>query len=276
MTDIEQVGGEVALWTCTGAVVVFLLAPVCVVVLLAFNASSFGTFPITGFSVRWFAALADNPAILRALGTSLSLALASATAASVVGMSAALALTRYVLPGRTFLAGLLIAPLLVPEVVLAVGVLLFLRWLGLPRNFALLLFGHVLLVTPYVFIVVQARLNGMRRDFEEASRCLGAGPLATFWFVTLPMIAPAVLAGFLFAFTVSFDNVTATLFWKTASTETLPTQIVSLLRNSVSPEINAVAAVMVVITLVLPLASAALSRLSGARSVQPTSAKGRP
>jgi spermidine/putrescine transport system permease protein len=247
-------------WTWSLLVVAFLIAPVIVVAVLAFNTSPFGTFPIEGFGIRWFIELADDPAIMSALGTSLILAAASAAIATVVGVAAALSIARYTLPGRKFLAGLIIAPLLVPEVVLAVGVLLFLRWLGLSRNFGLLLCGHVLLVTPYVFTVVLARLGNARRDVEEAARCLGAGAISTFVLVTLPMILPSVVAGFLFAFTVSFDDVTATLFWKSAGTETLPTQIVSMLRNSISPEVNAVGTLMVIITLLLPLTATALAR----------------
>jgi spermidine/putrescine transport system permease protein len=155
---------------------------------------------------------------------------------------------------------LLISPVLVPETVLAVGLLLFVRWLEQPRSFAMLLMGHVLLALPFVVLVVQARLIGIRRVYEEAARSLGANSLQTFYEVTLPLLMPAVFAGMLFAFTISFDNITATLFWRPAGMETVPTQIFGMLRHSISPEINALGTVMIVITVGLPLLAGAVAR----------------
>ena len=109
----------------------------------------------------------------------------------------------------------LIAPILVPEVVLAVALLLFLNWLGIGKSFALLLAGHVIFTLPFVILVVQARLVSIRRDVEEAALSLGASPVQTFFSVTLPLLMPAVAAGALFAFTISFDDITGTLFWET-------------------------------------------------------------
>ncbi|MEJ2631837.1 MAG: ABC transporter permease [Acidihalobacter sp.] len=241
-------------------VYLFMFLPVVIVILLAFNSSQFGSFPLTGFTFHWFDVLWNDASIVRALKTSLILGSMTALVSTTLGIMAALALVRYNFPGKNFIATLLIAPILVPEVVLAVALLLFLRWLELPKNFFMLLLGHVIFTLPFVVLVVQARLTGIRRDYEEASMSLGANPLQTFFQITLPLMLPAVLAGLLFAFTISFDDVTGTLFWKPAGTETVPTQIFAMLRNSISPQINALGTVMIAITVLLPLLGAALTR----------------
>lgn len=241
-------------------VYIFMFLPVAVVVLLSFNASQFGSFPMTGLSLRWFHELAANEAILRAFRTSLVLGALTALISTTLGVLASLALVRYRVPGSNVISTLLIAPILVPEVVLAVALLLFLNFLQVNKSFALLLFGHVIFTLPFVILVVQARLVGIRRDVEEAARSLGANPMQTFFAVTLPLLLPAVLAGGLFAFTISFDDITGTLFWKPGGVETVPTQIFAMLRNSISPEINALGTVMIVLTVGLPLIGAAAAR----------------
>jgi len=242
------------------AVYVFLFAPIVVVVLLAFNAARSGSFPIEGFSFAWFARLFANDSIVSAFKTSLVLAGLSALGATVLGVMAAIALVRYQFRAKNAISTLLSLPLLMPEVVLGVALLIFLKWLQQPRSFALLLLGHTVLALPYVILVVQARLTGLRGVYEEAAMSLGAGRLATFYEITLPLISPAVLGGYLFAATLSFDNITATLFWKKPGTETVPTKIFAMLRTSISPEINALGTVMIVITIALPLLGGLLVR----------------
>jgi len=238
----------------------FMFLPVAVVVLLSFNANQFGSFPMTGLSLRWFGELWNNDAVMRAFRTSLVLGLMTAVISTTLGILASLALVRYNVPGRNTISTLLIAPILVPEVVLAVALLLFLNWLGIGKSFALLLAGHVIFTLPFVILVVQARLVSIKRDVEEAALSLGASPVQTFFAVTLPLMLPAVAAGALFAFTISFDDITGTLFWKPGGVETVPTQIFSMLRNSISPEINALGTVMIVLTVGLPLLGAAVAR----------------
>ncbi|MDI3337159.1 ABC transporter permease [Defluviimonas aestuarii] len=244
----------------TVLVYLFMFLPVAVVVLLSFNASQFGSFPMTGFSFRWFETLWQNEAIVRAFKTSIALGLMTALVSTTLGVLAALALVRYSVPGREMITTLLIAPILVPEVVLAVALLLFLNALNINKSFGLLLMGHVIFTLPFVILVVQARLVSIRRDVEEAALSLGATPRQTFFAVTLPLLTPAVAAGALFAFTISFDDITGTLFWKPGGVETVPTQIFSMLRNSISPEINALGTVMIVMTVGLPLIGAGIAR----------------
>jgi spermidine/putrescine transport system permease protein len=237
-----------------------MFAPIAVVLLLAFNSSQFGGFPIEGFSLRWFYKLYDNVAIVRAFKTSFVLGLLTACCATTLGVLASVALVRYRIRGKEWITTLLIMPVLVPETVLAVGMLIFLRWLSMPRSFALLLLGHTIIAMPFVVLVVQARLVGIKKEYEEAAKSLGANPFQTFLQITLPLLMPAVFAGALFAFTISFDNITATIFWRPAGVETMPTQIFGMLRNSVSPEVNALGFVMVFITVSVPLMAGGLAR----------------
>jgi spermidine/putrescine transport system permease protein len=133
------------------------------------------------------------------------------------------------------------------------ALLLFLRWLQQPKSFFMLLVGHVLITLPFVILVVQARLVGIQRVFEEAAMSLGANAFQTFREVTLPLLAPAILAGMLFAFTISFDEIIATLFWATARNQTVPIEIFGMLRESISPELNALGMVMIILTIAIPL-----------------------
>ena len=254
----------IRLWTIL--VYIFMFLPVAVVVLLSFNSSEFGAFPMSGLSFRWFVELANNEAILRAFRTSMILGALTALISTTIGVLASLALIRYKVPGQNLISTILIAPILVPEVVLAVALLLFLNALSINKSFALLLAGHVIFTLPFVILVVQARLVSIRRDVEEAAMSLGANPVQTFFSITLPLLLPAVLAGGLFAFTISFDDITGTLFWKPGGVETVPTQIFAMLRNSISPEINALGTVMIALTVGLPLLGLAIARRMSAKS----------
>ncbi len=242
-------------------VYVFIFAPIAVVALLSFNSAQFGSFPMEGLSFRWFVELYNNDAIVRAFKTSMVLGLLTALIATTLGILACLAIVRYDFRGKETVNTLLVAPVLIPETVLAVGLLLFMQIMHQPRSFLLLLLGHVLVSLPYVVLVVQARLVGIRRVYEDAAMSLGANRFQTFREITLPLLMPAVMAGVLFSFTISFDNITATAFWRPGGVETVPTQIFGMLRNSISPEINALGTVMIVITVGLPLLAGALARM---------------
>ncbi len=241
-------------------VYVWMFTPIVAVVILSFNPQQFGSFPMEGFSFRWYVKLAHNETILNAFKNSLVLGSLTAVVTTAIGIPAAMAFVRYEFPGKNTLNTLLLTPIMIPEVVLGVALLLFIRWLQQPKSFALLLIGHVVLTLPYVLLVVQARLVGIKRVYEEAALSLGANPFQTFKEVTLPLLAPAILAGMLFSFTISFDDVTATLFWATARSQTVPVKIFGMLRNSISPEINALGAVMILLTISIPLVAGYLSR----------------
>ncbi|MEA3363229.1 MAG: ABC transporter permease [Thermodesulfobacteriota bacterium] len=241
-------------------VYIWMFAPIVAVVLLSFNPQQFGSFPMTGFSFKWYGELFHNPSIMGAFKNSLILGSLTAILATAAAVPAALAFVRYDFRGKDFINTLLIAPIMIPEVVLGVALLLFLRWLQQPKSFMLLLVGHVVLTLPYVMLVVQARMVGIKKQYEEAALTLGASPFQTFWSVTFPLLSPAIFAGMLFSFTISFDDVTATLFWATASQQTVPVKIFGMLRNSISPEINALGTVMIILTISLPLIAGYVAR----------------
>jgi len=257
---MKMISGWSLIRLYTILVYVFMFAPIVAVIILSFNPEQFGSFPMKGFSFKWYIKLAQNETILLAFKNSLVLGSLTAVLVTAIGIPAAMAFIRFEFPGKNTLNTLLLTPIMIPEVVLGVALLLFIRWLQQPKSFLLLLIGHVVITLPYVLLVVQARLVGIKREYEEAALSLGANPLQTFKEITLPLLTPAILAGMLFSFTISFDDVTATLFWATASMQTVPVKIFGMLRNSVSPEINALGTVMIFLTLSTPLLAGYLVR----------------
>jgi spermidine/putrescine transport system permease protein len=255
-----RISGWTLIRSFTFLVYVFMFAPIAVVIILSFNPEQFGCFPMKGFSFRWYTELAQNEAIIRAFKNSFVLGSCTAFFSTIFGILAAMAFVRHDFPGKNAINTLLVAPIMIPEVILGVALLLFIRWLQQPKSFLLLMIGHVVITLPYVLLVVQARLVGIQRVYEEAAQVLGASPLQTFKEITLPLLAPAILAGMLFSFTISFDDITATLFWATARNQTVPVKILGMLRNSISPEINALGTVMVVLTIATPLLAGYLAR----------------
>ena len=239
---------------------IFMFAPIVVVMILSFNPQQFGCFPMTGFSLKWFNELAHDDAILAAFKNSMILGSFTSIISTAVGILAAMAFVRFDFPGKNTINTLLLAPIMIPEVILGVALLLFLRWLQQPKTFLLLVIGHVVLTLPYVLLIVQARLVGIKKEYEEAAHSLGANAFQTFKEITFPLLAPAILGGVLFSFTISLDDITATLFWATAENQTLPVKIFGMLRNSISPEINALGTIMVILTVAIPLFAGFLIR----------------
>lgn len=249
---------------------IFMFAPIAATVVLSFNASMFGGFPITGFSLHWYEVLMQNENVLAAFRTSLWIALLTAVLTTLVGIAAALAIVRFDFPGKASVNTLAILPALVPETILGVGLLVMIKAIDQPRTYVVLLLGHILLALPFVVLVIQARLIGIRRVYEEAALSLGAARGSTFREITLPLLLPAVFASVLLAFTISFDNTTASLFWRPAGVETMPTQILAMLKISISPEVNALGTLMILITVGVPLIGGiAASALSGMKRRQP-------
>jgi spermidine/putrescine transport system permease protein len=244
-------------WRLTGLVTacvyIFLFAPIAATVVLSFNSSMFGGFPMTGFSLQWYGKLLANEQVLSAFRTSLWIALVTAVVTTAIGVVTAFALVRFDFPGKQVLSTLVILPALVPETILGVGLLVLIKAVDQPRTLLLLVLGHIMLAAPYVVLITQARMVGIRRVYEEAALSLGASRVATFREVTLPLLIPAVVAGALLAFTISFDNTSASLFWRPAGVETMPTQILSMLKISISPEVNALGTVMILVTVGIPL-----------------------
>ncbi len=244
-------------WRLTGAITllvyVFLFAPIVATIALSFNASMFGGFPLTGFSLQWYAKLLTNQPVLDAFRTSMWIALVTAAVTTALGVMVAFALVRFQFPGKQAFGTLVILPALVPETILGVGLLVLIKAASQPRTIWLLLMGHIMLALPYVVLVVQARMIGISRTYEEAALSLGAPRVSAFREITLPLLIPAVAAAVLLASTISFDNTSASLLWRPAGVETMPTQILSMLKISISPEVNALGTVMILVTVGIPL-----------------------
>ena len=200
----------------------FLYLPILLLVIYSFNASRLVTV-WGGFSTQWYGALFRNEALMEAAWVTLRIAFLSATIATVLGTLAALALTRYGrFPGRTLFTGMVYAPMVMPEVITGLSLLLFFVAIDLDRGFWTITLAHTTLTMCFVTVVVQARLMTFDRSLEEAAMDLGAPPLRTFFSVTLPLIAPSIVAGFLLAFTLSLDDLVIASFNAGPGATTLP------------------------------------------------------
>ena len=246
------------------AVLVFLYVPVAVMVLMAFNESVLYELPVR-FTGVWFERLLDNDRLLAASRNSVLLALGSTVIATTLGTLAALALTRGRFRGRRLLQLLLLPPIAIPWLIIGTAMLVFFFWVGIGRGLHAMLLGHVALSLPYVVMVVGARLAGQPADLEEAAATLGATPRQAFLRVTLPMVAPGVVAAALFAFAISFDQFVISYFLAPPGVSTLPVEIYSAIRKGFTPEINAVSSVVIAVSTLLMLVTARLYSFGGTR-----------
>jgi len=241
----------------------FLYLPIAILVIFSFNASRLVTV-WGGWSTRWYAALLEDAALREAAATSIGIALVSASAATVLGTLAALALTRLGrFRGRLPFSAMIYAPLVMPEVITGLSLLLLFVAVDFDRGFWTVSIAHATLTMCFVAVVVQARLVDFDRSLEEAAMDLGCPPLRTFLTVTLPLIAPAVAAGFLLAFSLSLDDLVIASFTTGPGATTLPIRIYSDVRLGVKPEINAVCTIMIAVVAVAMVAASLLTRRSG-------------
>ncbi len=225
----------------------FMHLPLLVLIAFSFNRSRFGV-QWGGFTLDWYARLASRPDILRALRLSLLVGLTSTALATTLGTMAALALARHLPRARRAAGALLYLPIVTPEIVAGVSLLVLFSWAGIALGMATIIIAHTAFSIPFVTVVVLTRLEGTDRTLEEAAMSLGADELATFRRVTLPQLMPGVLAGALLAFTLSFDDFVTTFFVSGVGSTTLPLAVYSMVRKSVEPTINALSAVLVLVT----------------------------
>jgi len=225
----------------------FLYLPIAILVIYSFNASRLvGVWG--GWSARWYVALLHDRAVLDAAWTSLRIAAVSATTASVLGTLAAVVLVRAGrFRGRTMFSGLIYAPLVMPEVIIGLSLLLLFVALNLDRGFWTVAIAHTTLTMSFATVVVQSRLVSFDRSLEEAAMDLGCPPLKTFLTITLPLIFPAIAAGWMLAFTLSFDDLVIASFSTGPGATTLPMRIYSEVRLGVKPEINAICTIMITV-----------------------------
>jgi putrescine transport system permease protein len=223
----------------------FLYLPIVLLVIFSFNASKLVTV-WGGFSLHWYQVAWNNQQLLDSAWVTLRVALLSSTLALVLGTMAGVVLNRFArFRGRTFFAGMISAPLVMPEVILGLSLLLLFVSLGVARGYWTIVIAHTTFAMCYVTVVVQSRLMTFDRSLEEAAMDLGASPLKTFFVVTLPLIAPALVGGWLLAFTLSLDDLVVASFTTGPGATTLPMRIYSSVRLGVTPEINAVCTVLI-------------------------------
>jgi putative spermidine/putrescine transport system permease protein len=248
-------------------VMVFLIAPLLVIVPLSFNAEPYFTFTSKmlslnpdGFSLRWYSDIVDNPQWLEAIGNSVVIAIASTFLATVLGTLAAIGLARSNMPFRDFFMALLISPLVVPIVIAAAGMYFFYSSVGLAQTHLGIILAHTALGVPFVVITMTATLSGFDRNLIRAAGSLGADPITAFFRVTLPLVAPGMISGALFAFAASFDEVVTVLFLGGPEQRTIPRQMWSGIREQISPTILAVATLLIIFSSLLLLAVEMLRR----------------
>ncbi|MBN9598115.1 MAG: ABC transporter permease subunit [Afipia sp.] len=240
----------------------FLYLPIVILVIYSFNASRLVTV-WGGWSLRWYRELLDNEAMLSAAWMSLRVGVMSATLATLLGTLAAVALSRGGrFGGRTLFSGMLYAPLVMPEVITGLSLLLLFVAVNAERGFWTVTIAHTTLTMCFVTVVVQSRLGGLDRSLEEAAMDLGCGPARAFVAVTLPLILPSIVAGWMLAFTLSLDDLVIASFTTGPGSSTLPIRIYSEVRLGVKPEINAICTLVIAGVAAVIVAASLASKLS--------------
>lgn len=240
-------------------VFVFLYTPIVAVVLMSFG-ESVSVLSLQNMTLRWYVELMNDQAVLDAFWLSLRLALVATLLATSIGTLAAIVLVRRRFFGRGTLRAAMFTPMIVPEVVSAVALLILFASIGLPRGWPTLLVGHTLLLLPYVVAVVSSQLYSFDWSVDEAAASLGARPWRSLIEIVLPLLAPAVIGAALLAFKVSFNEVVGALFWSSLREKTLPAVVFAMLNWELTPKVNAIGTIMIALTLLLLAAYWALTR----------------
>ncbi|HEJ2467974.1 TPA: spermidine/putrescine ABC transporter permease PotC [Vibrio cholerae] len=240
-------------------VYLFLYLPIIVLIANSFNENKFG-IKWGGFTTKWYHALTNNDSLMQAAWHSINVAVFSATAATLIGSLTAVALFRYQFKGKKVVSGMLFVVMMSPDIVMAISLLALFLVMGAKLGFFTLLIAHITFCLPFVVVTVYTRLNGFDVKMLEAAKDLGAGEWVILKKIILPLAKPAVAAGWLLSFTLSLDDVIISSFVTGPTYEILPLKIYSMVKVGISPEVNALATVMLVVSLVLVVASQLLAR----------------
>jgi putative spermidine/putrescine transport system permease protein len=238
----------------------FMLAPLAIVVLVSFTDKGYVSMPFDGASLRWYRAILDAPDFIAAFQRSIGIAASAATIATLLAVPAGLAIAWFRFRGRDAILSLLLAPLMVPNVVLGIALLRFFSQLNISGSMWTLVLGHVLVVLPFALRLVVASCAGFDRSVTYAAQTLGASGWTAFRRVELPLIMSGVAGGWLMAFVTSFDELTMSIFVSSAATETLPVKMYNYIANTIDPLLASVSTVLIAMTLLLLIA---LDRLFG-------------
>ncbi|WP_260258465.1 spermidine/putrescine ABC transporter permease PotC [Vibrio intestinalis] len=237
----------------------FLYLPIIVLIVNSFNANKFG-MKWGGFTTKWYETLVNNDSLMQAAWHSLNVAVFSATAATIIGSLTAVALFRYSFKGKGLVNGMLFVVMMSPDIVMAISLLALFLVMGAQLGFLTLLVAHITFCLPFVVITVYSRLNGFDVKMLEAAKDLGASEWVILKQIILPLAKPAVAAGWLLSFTLSLDDVIISSFVTGPTYEILPLKIYSMVKVGISPEVNALATVMLIVSLVLVITSQLLAR----------------
>ncbi|ANO34343.1 spermidine/putrescine ABC transporter permease PotC [Vibrio breoganii] len=237
----------------------FLYLPIIVLIANSFNASKFG-MKWGGFTTKWYESLLNNDSLMQAAWHSLNIAVFSATAATIIGSLTAVALFRYQFKGKRAVNGMLFVVMMSPDIVMAISLLALFLVIGAQLGFFTLLIAHITFCLPFVVVTVYSRLNGFDVKMLEAAKDLGAGEWVILKQIILPLAMPAVAAGWLLSFTLSLDDVIISSFVTGPAYEILPLKIYSMVKVGISPEVNALATVMLIVSLILVIISQLLAR----------------
>ncbi len=243
---------------------IFLIGPILVIMPLSFNSEPYFTYPMAGFSLRWYDEIfGDSPLSIlwqRAIVNSVIIAVFATILATTLGTLAALGMTRINFRGKGMLLAILISPIVVPIVITAVGMFYFYAKIGLVGTLAGITLAHTVLGVPFVVITVTATLVGFDQNMVRAGAILGAGPIRVFFMVTLPLILPGVLSGALFAFATSWDELIIVLFLATTEEHTIPRRMWSGIRELISPTIASAATILIILSIILMVVMELLRR----------------
>ena len=242
-----------------GLILFFIYLPIGVLVVNSFNGSRYGT-SWQGFTLKWYERLLGNESLMTAATHSLTIAVVAATVATIIGTLCAVALYRYQFRGKAALSSMVFISMLTPDIVMAISLLIIFIAIGIELGFISLLLAHITFCLPFVIIAVYSRLRGFDVKMLEAARDLGASESRIFWKIILPLAVPAVASGWLLSFTLSLDDVIVSAFVTGPGYEILPLKVYSMVRVGVSPEVNAISTLLLVVSLVLVIISQLLLR----------------
>lgn len=237
----------------------YLYIPIIILIVNSFNQARFG-INWQGFTLDWYQRLLNNDSLLQAAQHSLTMAILSATFATLIGSLTAVALYRYRFRGKPFVSGMLFVVMMSPDIVMAISLLVLFMLLGISLGFWSLLFSHITFCLPFVVVTVYSRLKGFDVRMLEAARDLGASEAIILRKIILPLAMPAVAAGWLLSFTLSMDDVVVSSFVTGPTYEILPLKIYSMVKVGVSPEVNALATILLILSLFLVLSSQLILR----------------
>lgn len=255
--------GWTALWGYGVLVIIFLLSPLVVLISMSFSSTALLTFPPVGFSLKWYPVAFSVSGLIDSFMLSIELALASAFLSAVFGTFASIAMTSQRFPGRGVLTSFFLSPLVFPSIVIGVALLQYYRSLRYDDVFVGLLLGHIVVTMPYTIRTVTASLQVFDYSLLDAAKVLGADTMRTFFEVMLPIIKPGVFSGAVFAFLISFDNYTVSMFLADAKNITLPIRIFNYADVALDPTVAAISSLMIVVSVVMFLAGGRLIGVKG-------------